>query len=485
MKKPVVFYDLECATLGYGGIAQDARIAYKALAQLEDIDLIGSLSGATRDNFVYSKAFLKKRSDFEEYQHIANAIARSIGVYQPKRKKNNILSKGISLLEQCSYFWRWLWANNRMEYKTFNLPQLNKLIWRSYFSKTLSSSDFKKVFESRFCVSTYSRSATRMKKLYFDNPEVDFYIFHDVTPVKIKHGMKIVRYHDLSPGLDFDTTVNGSTKLHLNDLKGCIRDTFFVCNSEPVREDLISVYPDIAERSAVVPCALASQYARLEQPEAVHKIIQTRASKLHWDGVQMSDVLQSFNTTQMPYILTLSTIEPRKNQLQLIRAWEKLRILKDQDIKLIMVGGLGWKNDEIIQAMKPHIRVGNLFHLEKLTEEEIPYMYSHAKAFVFPSYNEGFGIPPLEAIQCGCPVIASDIRAHRWVMGDAAMYCDPYDIASICDAMQKMLYSDDAQNIQQHFIQKGYEQAKKYSVESVSKKWAELFGRLTKNSKPF
>ena len=91
----------------------------------------------------------------------------------------------------------------------------------------------------------------------------------------------------------------------------------------------------------------------------------------------------------------------------------------------MIVGSPGWKYEPILDAMRNLIERGELVHLEKVPSEEMRVLYTHAEAFVFPSNYEGFGFPPLEAMQCGAPVIASDIATHRWVLGDAALVLQP------------------------------------------------------------
>jgi glycosyltransferase involved in cell wall biosynthesis len=109
-------------------------------------------------------------------------------------------------------------------------------------------------------------------------------------------------------------------------------------------------------------------------------------------------------------------------------------------------------------------------------------LYTHAEVFVFPSYYEGFGFPPLEAMQCGTPVIASDIASHRWVLGDAPVYCSPYDPASIAQAIERLVASGESAVLRRSAIARGHEQVKRYRPEVCARQWVALLERLRAKS---
>lgn len=117
------------------------------------------------------------------------------------------------------------------------------------------------------------------------------------------------------------------------------------------------------------------------------------------------------------YIMTLSTLEPRKNMLLLLEAY--CNILDKVDYDLVLVGRRGWKMDEILENFKTQSRV----HITGyVADEYIPTIYKNALCFVFPSLYEGFGLPPIEALTFGTPVVASDANAIQEVLMDQAIY---------------------------------------------------------------
>jgi glycosyltransferase involved in cell wall biosynthesis len=148
------------------------------------------------------------------------------------------------------------------------------------------------------------------------------------------------------------------------------------------------------------------------------------------------------------------------------------------NLKLLVVGSPGWKFEPILAAMRGLVAAGDIIHLERVASDELRTLYARAAAFVFPSFAEGFGFPPLEAMQCGTPVIASDIPAHRAVMGDAALYCDPYDVPAMAAAIERLLASEESQSLRAELIARGLERVKLYSQERCVGQWVELLERL-------
>ena len=127
------------------------------------------------------------------------------------------------------------------------------------------------------------------------------------------------------------------------------------------------------------------------------------------------------------YLLYVGTVEPRKNLLRLIEAFNQL----DQKLKLVIVGVSGWDNKAVYKTKNP-----NIIFTGYVPEEDLPVFYCNAKLFVYPSLYEGFGFPILEAMNCGCPVITSNISSMPEVAGDAALLVDPCNVGEIKSAVR-------------------------------------------------
>ena len=131
------------------------------------------------------------------------------------------------------------------------------------------------------------------------------------------------------------------------------------------------------------------------------------------------------------FALAVSSLDPRKNFNRLIEAFEDI-----QDCKLYIVGA---RHRVFTQQDDPAVHQDNIHYLGRVTDEELVRLYNQAVCFIFPSIYEGFGLPPIEAMSCGCPVLVSDIPVLREVCGDAAIYFDPYNPYAIRKAIRQFL----------------------------------------------
>lgn len=171
------------------------------------------------------------------------------------------------------------------------------------------------------------------------------------------------------------------------------------------------------------------------------------------------------------YFLYVGTLEPRKNLLGLIEAY---RIAKPKigDCKLVLSGVRGWKYDSIFEKIKEYGLEQDVFFPGYMSAEDLVKLYSGAKAFVFPSFYEGFGIPPLEAMACGVPVITSNCSCLPEVSGDAAVLINPKDWEQLADAMERML--TDTQ-LRETCISRGFERVKNFTWERAADKVFEIY----------
>lgn len=176
-----------------------------------------------------------------------------------------------------------------------------------------------------------------------------------------------------------------------------------------------------------------------------------------------------------PYILYVGTIEPRKNIIKMIKAYERLKKETGISHQLILAGGIGWNTEEILKTIDESvykeqiIRTGYISGIEKNT------LYANAQAFLFPSLYEGFGIPPLEAMHFGCPVICADAASLPEVVGNAAELVDPLDTLSIANGIWKVI-SDESYSL--NIVKRGYEQEKKFTWEQSARQLEQLCHRV-------
>ncbi len=171
-------------------------------------------------------------------------------------------------------------------------------------------------------------------------------------------------------------------------------------------------------------------------------------------------LVQRYRVGEQPYILSVSTLQPRKNYVRLIRAFATL----DTSAQLVIAGGRGWLYEDIFaEAAKHGERVRILGFVD---DEDLPALYRNAALFAFPSLYEGFGLPVLEAMACGVPVVSSDASSLPEVAGDAALLVEPRDTDGLATAMACVL-ADSA--LGREMVTKGLVQAARFTWDRAAR----------------
>ena len=145
------------------------------------------------------------------------------------------------------------------------------------------------------------------------------------------------------------------------------------------------------------------------------------------------------------YLLSLSTLEPRKNFKLLVKAYQELILTKQIDIDLVLAGRKGWMVDDLFNGVSKEV-TDRIHFTGYMEDEELPYIYFNSKCFIFTSLYEGFGLPPLEALTLGARVISSDAASLPEVLGDCVTYFENNDVNSLEEAILKVLKTDGFDN---------------------------------------
>ncbi|MDF5722511.1 MAG: glycosyltransferase family 1 protein [Rhizonema sp. PD37] len=227
-------------------------------------------------------------------------------------------------------------------------------------------------------------------------------------------------------------------------------ESYVLCISQSTKNDLCNYSKNLApERIFITPLAASQLFYHCSDAQ---KIEATR---------------RKYNIPNAPYILSLGTLEPRKNVVQTIRCFIKL--VEQQNIKdlyLVLAGSKGWSYEKIFAEISSnHNLKDKIIVTGYVADEDLAPLYSGALAFVYPSFYEGFGLPPLEAMQCGVPVITSNTSSLPEVVGDAGIMVAPKDVDGLCHSMFE-LYSN--LSLRQSLADKSLEQAKKFSWEKCT-----------------
>ncbi len=224
--------------------------------------------------------------------------------------------------------------------------------------------------------------------------------------------------------------------------------------SENTRRDVIELCGIDEERTAVIYPGLGKEFELSPGPEELARV----KARYSLPG---------------KFILFLGTIEPRKNIAGLIRAFSIFRAEADSgDIKLVIAGGDGWSTKPTYQAWQESEFREDIFFKGYVEKDDKPALYRLANLFVYPSFFEGFGFPPLEAMACGTPVIASAVSSLPESAGAAALLVNPYDDEEIAFAIKNMLADN---SLRERYIAKGREHAGNFSWDKAADGYLSLF----------
>ena len=263
---------------------------------------------------------------------------------------------------------------------------------------------------------------------------------------------KIVTIHDLTPVLFPQFHINISCFIHKLFLPFILRNADgILVPSECTKKDIEILYqPEIPIQVTY---------------EAVSEDFHPSSKE------QIREITDKFGIMK-PYILSVGTLEPRKNLITLLKAYKILRE-KGHDYQLVIVGKKGWYCKKLLEEIASFGK--DIIITNYIQRNQLSAFYSGAKVMVFPSLYEGFGLPPLEAMHCGCPVICSNTSSLPEICGKAAKLVNPNNSEELEKILQKILTDD---NIQSVMMQQGIKQAKKFSWEKCAIETIKFFETL-------
>jgi len=250
--------------------------------------------------------------------------------------------------------------------------------------------------------------------------------FIDKSLSQLRNVKIFLTIHDLLP-LRFPNLFSYSNReSFLRNLRSINDKIWIHCVSNSTRNDVLEllkkkVNPD---RVFVVPLAASNHFRRIVNRSVLEEI----KGKY---GIP----------SNAQYLLSICTLEPRKNLVSALRAFSIVAQKKDH-IKFLLVGTKGWHYKKIFKLVQD-LGIGNdVIFTGYVLDEDLPALYSAAMCFVYPSYYEGFGLPPLEAMSCGVPVVVSNRASLPEVVGNAGLYVDPDDVEGIAKSITRILNND-------------------------------------------
>lgn len=225
--------------------------------------------------------------------------------------------------------------------------------------------------------------------------------------------------------------------------------------SESTRQDVLRFKSLPPERVVSIPLAASGAFRRVDEAQA-------RASCTRYD------------LTPNRFILYVGVLEPRKNVPLLLKAYARLAA-EYPDVPLAIAGKKGWMFDEIFQQVTTLKLTERVRFLGYVPEEDLVGLYNTARVFAYPSRYEGFGLPVLEGLQCGAPVITTNISSLPEVAGDAALLVDPDDVEGLAAALRRVL-QDDA--LAADMSARGIERARQFSWERCARETLDVYRSL-------
>jgi glycosyltransferase involved in cell wall biosynthesis len=212
----------------------------------------------------------------------------------------------------------------------------------------------------------------------------------------------------------------------------------------------------------------------LHVPEEKIDVIYLAAGEAFNKKCSSESIIQIRNKygIKNPYFLVVGSIEPRKNLASALIAFKALREIRRIDYQFVVAGGKGWENESFYQLLKKLNIDNSLILTGYIPEGDLPGLYQGAEVFVYPSFYEGFGLPVLEAMASGTPVITSNTSSLPEVAGDAAVLINPTEIFDLYEAMEAVVTKP---SLREELKGKGLEQSKKFSWEKTAQQTLQVY----------
>lgn len=291
------------------------------------------------------------------------------------------------------------------------------------------------------------------KKINREYPKAIIHYPDSMAPIFSKNKV-VITIHDISfRALNNAFTMKSKvwksiiTKYSIKKAHSIIVDTYFT------KGEIIKYYPEIDKRKLKVVYCGFNNFAK--------------------DSIDESKIKKSLGAIIKPYILTVSTISPRKNIDGLLRAFN---IIKDSvDLNLVIAGKNGWLYENVYKLAEELNLKGRAIFTGGINDEELKLLYKNAALFIYPSFYEGFGLPPLEAMSYGIPCIVSKETSIPEVVGQAGLYVDPLSIKDMAQAIITLQKNSESK---EKYIEIGYKQIEKFSWVKCSGEICEIYSEL-------
>jgi glycosyltransferase involved in cell wall biosynthesis len=305
---------------------------------------------------------------------------------------------------------------------------------------------------------TPSHNRFEQSALGFEISRVKLDLLHspDFIPPFRRNCKSVITIHDLAFLLYPHFLTKESARYYGQIDQAWRRTDHIIAVSEATKQDSIKMLGVPEKKISVIHEAANPIYRPMPRDEAA-RYIQQRY-KIEND-----------------FILFVSTIEPRKNLPGLLQAYRRLRDDYKRDELLVLAGANGWLWEEVYETVNRLNLEDHVAFLGRVPLEDLVYLYNSAKLMVHPSFYEGFGLPPLEAMTCGTPAIVSNTAALPEVVGDAALMIDPHDLQGLTVAMMRVLSEPELWN---DLSAKGLKRASLFSWKKAAQRTLDVYHKI-------
>ncbi|TKJ29831.1 MAG: glycosyl transferase family 1 [Chloroflexi bacterium B3_Chlor] len=284
-------------------------------------------------------------------------------------------------------------------------------------------------------------------------------VFHspDYVLPPVRQAKRVVTIHDLSY-LRYPEGAEAKLRRYLNSAvpRAVRRADLVLADSRSTKNDIIELLGAPSGKVEVL-------YPGVDE---IFRVVE--------DDKVLSEVSSSYGL-DFPFIFTVGTVEPRKNLILLLDAYAVLREASDVPHKLVVAGGKGWLYEGVFRRVEELSLDEDVIFLGFVADENLPALYSLADVFVFPSLYEGFGLPPLEAMACGTPVITSGSSSLPEVVDEGGLMVPANDPDVLAETIRRVLNDP---GLREDLAKRGVSQARKFSWQAAARRLLTLYGRL-------
>lgn len=298
-------------------------------------------------------------------------------------------------------------------------------------------------YTDRWLYRLWFKANVRLPVQQFSGPSDLYHATDFVLPPQRKGMPTVLTVHDLS----FERDPDSAPPRLIPFLKRVVPEsaraaTHIVADSHATARDLVSLYGIAPDKITVIHSGVEPRFSPF--------------SGSRYDVRRREGVVKKYGLDGAPFILTVGTMQRRKNHLRLVQAFAKIVSREQEAIgraprptshaplptNLVIAGGKGWLYEDVFAEVK---RLGieeRVKFIGFVEDRDLPHLYRVASVFAFPSIHEGFGLPPLEAMACGVPVVTSNASSLPEVVGDAALQVDPLDVDGLAASLDKALHDE-------------------------------------------